>query len=371
MAASSLDSTTTIADRSSGLVLGGLIADAGGQPIHWIYDVAKLHASLSDAGRLEQPEFLPHSINPFYRIATGRNTVYGDQIFVLLRSLASQRGQYDSEHYAKETFAFFGNEGDGAYGPFPAEPVPRDQLPQHKPWRTATLRHFLTTITDAQAAGQAAPWTQAGLVDEQADSFAKVGPLVAAFVSRHHQHSSAADVDLAPLLAQVEAAASITQTGPIATASALAAARILFQVALGSTVRAAVVSVASQLASDTSREVNAALAAGLTDAVARAHTIEHAAFAKELGLSCSVPASFFVAVHAVLSATDETETPSTEWYLRAVRQTFLAGGDSASRSCLIGSLIGAAIGAARLPQEWLAQALAVPQARTYLASILV
>lgn len=56
------------------------------QPMHWIYSPDRLKEVLSD---LEPcPEFRPESANPFYRRATGEQTCYGDQEYVLLESLS-------------------------------------------------------------------------------------------------------------------------------------------------------------------------------------------------------------------------------------------------------------------------------------------
>lgn len=54
--------------------------------MHWIYNPDTLKEVLSD---LEPcPEFRPESANPFYRRATGEQTCYGDQAYVLLESLS-------------------------------------------------------------------------------------------------------------------------------------------------------------------------------------------------------------------------------------------------------------------------------------------
>lgn len=62
------------------------------QPMHWIYNPDTLKEVLSD---LEPcPEFRPESANPFYRRATGEQTCYGDQAYVLLESLSRCGGTY-------------------------------------------------------------------------------------------------------------------------------------------------------------------------------------------------------------------------------------------------------------------------------------
>ena len=57
--------------------------------MHWVYkdeDMAKLIEGQTEI------EFRDPSANPFYRIPTGSNTCYGDQAFVMLKSLVDNKG---------------------------------------------------------------------------------------------------------------------------------------------------------------------------------------------------------------------------------------------------------------------------------------
>ena len=53
------------------------------QPIHWVY--AGMEKVLEG---VEHPEFRPTSANPYYTIATGNQSPYGDLLLSLLESLA-------------------------------------------------------------------------------------------------------------------------------------------------------------------------------------------------------------------------------------------------------------------------------------------
>ena len=59
-------------------------------PLHWIYNVEVLDKAV---GGRSDPEFLPEPHCPFYHIATGRNSCYGHQAYVLLESLAECKGR--------------------------------------------------------------------------------------------------------------------------------------------------------------------------------------------------------------------------------------------------------------------------------------
>ena len=59
------------------------------QPIHWIYDDSVLTKVLAGASN---PEFITPSANPYYRLPTGSQSPYGDQLLVMLESLMACKG---------------------------------------------------------------------------------------------------------------------------------------------------------------------------------------------------------------------------------------------------------------------------------------
>ena len=59
------------------------------QPIHWIYDDSVLTKVLAGASN---PEFITPSANPYYRLSTGCQSPYGDQLLVMLESLVACKG---------------------------------------------------------------------------------------------------------------------------------------------------------------------------------------------------------------------------------------------------------------------------------------
>ena len=64
------------------------------QPLHWVYDDNVMIKATSS--NPSQPEFLPAAANPFYRRPLGSQSQYGDQMMVLLHSLASCKGIFFS-----------------------------------------------------------------------------------------------------------------------------------------------------------------------------------------------------------------------------------------------------------------------------------
>ena len=60
------------------------------QPLHWVYDDSVMIKATSS--NPSQPEFLSAAANPFYRRPLGSQSQYGDQMMVLLHSLARCKG---------------------------------------------------------------------------------------------------------------------------------------------------------------------------------------------------------------------------------------------------------------------------------------
>lgn len=58
-------------------------------PLHWIYDQGKVASLIKEQG---QVEFYPTSQCPYYTIATGNNSTYGDQLYVTLKNIAENKG---------------------------------------------------------------------------------------------------------------------------------------------------------------------------------------------------------------------------------------------------------------------------------------
>ena len=46
----------------------------------------------------EEPEFMSPSHNPYYKIETGLQSNYGDEMLVTLRSIAGSKGTINIEH---------------------------------------------------------------------------------------------------------------------------------------------------------------------------------------------------------------------------------------------------------------------------------
>ncbi|CAI9723581.1 Hypothetical predicted protein [Octopus vulgaris] len=195
------ESMATVAERRIGAVIGSLVADAAVQPIHWNYNKEKLTALLSTRSDWE---FWEPSQNPFYVQKTGKQTCYGDQNFVVLKSLVENSG-INSDHLKKSLFEYF---GAGTAYDNPIWSGGPKTLPINGCWRNGSIRDFLKNYEEKkQETGSES--------DEQVDCVLRIIP-VAALYAGHPQ-----------LLDKVEEVVRLTQNNDVAVAFGLLAARLL------------------------------------------------------------------------------------------------------------------------------------------------
>ncbi|KAJ8603208.1 hypothetical protein CTAYLR_003826 [Chrysophaeum taylorii] len=124
-------SSAELEERAVAAVLGALVGDAAAVPCHWHY------------APHEQGAFSEEWINPFYRVALGANSCYGDQIRCVAASMA--RWGEDLEDRLRDRFlapdyaaAEPAKQAYGYRGDQRARSTPIDG-----PWRHRTVDRFL------------------------------------------------------------------------------------------------------------------------------------------------------------------------------------------------------------------------------------
>uniref|UniRef100_A0A8C7ZSK8 Uncharacterized protein n=1 Tax=Oryzias sinensis TaxID=183150 RepID=A0A8C7ZSK8_9TELE len=299
----------TMADRAIGAIIGAAVADAAAQPMHWIYNPDRLKEVLSD---LEPcPEFRPQSANPFYCRATGEQTCYGDQAYVLLESL-SQCGDLDVKDLTERFYKFF---GPGTVydlpvnDPYRKKEGPKAVLPIDGPWRHSSLKAFIRNVD----AGKEETGCD---VDCQIDGITKLAPVVAAFAGKPE------------MLEKVEKAVRVTQNNDMCVAVTLAAARVLEHFILNGPDPKVLDAVLAQL-NDPKRQ--------------NPQDLDKAVVA--------LPGAFQAALHGLLTLSRLDE---------AVRDTMRRGGCTASRASFIGACLGAQSGLQGVPESWRKRTLRFP-----------
>lgn len=198
----------TVDERRVAAILGAVVADAAVQPLHWNYDTAKLDKLI---GPTDDIAFWEPSVNPFYCIQTGKQSGYGDQALVILRSLVKNKG-LDIPSLKNDTYTFFGPESEyenpvnAAYKD--KSDVKKSVFPIKGPWRHFSVKKFIANYKEGMV--------QTGCPDDdQIDGVLRIIPVVAMYAGQSDMLNHAEDV------------VRITQESDFTVVVALCAARIL------------------------------------------------------------------------------------------------------------------------------------------------
>ncbi|XP_070563743.1 crystallin J1C-like isoform X2 [Ptychodera flava] len=313
----------SVQSRQKSAIIGSVVADAAGVPLHWFYDVKKLDEVLE--GR-SNPEFREPSANPFYDIPTGSSSLYGDQALAMLESLVESNG-LDTKDYAERLYKQFGpgteydNPENAKHG------TDQDmQLPIKGPWKPQVIKHFEANFIQKKA-------VTGSEVKRDMHAVCIVPPLVAKY---------AGDPDL---LLKVKSAVEVTTVKEEAAVVAMAATRLLEHYVLHGSDEKAVDKVIAELKNPDRRHPQAkdAEVADELEIVLQAKEKSNREVAGEFGRSCNVPDAFKVAVHALITKPD---------YTSAIRSTLYAGGDCVSRAGFVGACKAAQNGVQVIPEDW-------------------
>eukprot|EP00731_Ephydatia_muelleri_P038458 Em0769g2a len=187
--------------RRVAAILGAVIADAAAQPVHWVYDEDALKEALKGHA---QPEFLPQSVNPYYRLATGRQSFYGEHLIILLRSLVACKG-VDTTHLSDASYKAM-----GPGSPYDHPGQNKQVYPMQGQYLHSTMRAFVTSY----GAGTHSAENGTSL---ESYSLCFV-PALAAMYASHPD-----------LLKHIASVVSLFQTNPLVLATALAEGRLIEQ----------------------------------------------------------------------------------------------------------------------------------------------
>ncbi|XP_078063971.1 selenoprotein J, partial [Mustelus asterias] len=281
----------TIEERAMGAVIGSLVADAAGQPLHWIYDVNRLDGVLK--GREDTPEFVDPGQGPFYRQPTGAQSGYGDQTLALLKALVEGKG-FEAQLYRQQLYKTFGPNSDYDVK---SKPKAQDQV-QTGGYRHASIKAFLTAYEATKEKTGLSP-------DPQMDGVAKIAPIVSLYAGN-------------PKLPQyVEEVVRITQDDNLAVKCSIAAAAILEQFILQPPGE-------GFLEKMKDRPELSIIASKLPE-ILKLRDTAHREVVQKIGSSCAIPGNLLNSLHCLLV------TPSLSDYPATVRLTMAAGGCNCSR----------------------------------------
>ena len=169
------------ASRARAAVLGGLVADAATQPLHWLYDLPRACAlAASGPGGMSSPEFFHQPSNPWYSAAVGSTSCYGDELIPLLKSMAENEDgcNFNADRFS-EVGSRWGVGGESAMTHRPQQVSTLDSVDvlqairefySHSPsYRNKSIRTVMAAMEEGKRG------VQCGDVnDTQANCYAKV-----------------------------------------------------------------------------------------------------------------------------------------------------------------------------------------------------
>ena len=298
-------------DRAVTMVLASFSADSLALGAHWIYDTQAIAQHFGRVDRLLKPG--PDS---YHRTKNkGEFTHYGDQTFVLLESLAAQKG-FSPEDFLGRWNALFEN-----YNGY------MDQATQ------GTLARYDSgkTIKDG------------GSPSDDLAGAARLAPLVFAYPD-----------DLKRLLAAAKEQTRMTHNNALVLESAAFFAETAGRVLGGMSPVKALQKTTSEkfLNSPLLAWVNAGLQSAADDSV---QTIIR------FGQSCHAQEAFPGVIHLIAKHEGDLK--------EALVQSVMAGGDSAARGMLVGMVLGAYSDSEGLPKEWVSKLKREKQIRQLLQNI--
>ncbi len=274
-------------------VVGAFVADALSLGVHWVYNTGVIDKKF---GRVEQYH------DPITSYHEGKHagdfTHYGDQMLVLLESLAGAGG-FDAVRFAGLWRDFFSSYG----GYF-------DQATK------ATLEN-MDIGNDLEACGSSS--------DDLAGA-SRMAALVSVYGG-----------DLDTFVQSARAQTAVTHNNDRVIQSAEFFARTVFAVLEG---QSPVAAMEATLKADFSEDPIASLVTmGL-----KSRDRDTRKVIADFGQMCSVEAGLPAAVHLIARHADDFRT--------ALVENVMAGGDSSARGMMAGMVLGAAHGMAAIPEAW-------------------
>ena len=280
--------------NAAAAVWGALTADALALGAHWIYDTAQIDAQIGRVDRLMAPP-----ANSFHKTKQkGEFTHYGDQIMVLLTSLA-ESGGFRLETFATQWLALF----EGYDGYF--DHATKETLKQFKDGKSAH---------------------DAGSNSTDLSGAARIAPLVCCYAD-----------DPQELVAAARAQTAMTHNTPDVVDSAEFFARTLGNVLAGQPPLDALQAVRRAYFDRPPFD-------GWVDQGLQSVAESTRSAIRRFGQMCDVGAGFPGVIHLIAAYTDSFED--------VLVANVMAGGDSAARGLVAGTILGASAGVDGIPAEW-------------------
>ena len=313
MDALTVEPPLSVRERYAGLLHGALVADSLTLPAHWIYDQAEIERRF---GRITELQDAPadgyHSGKQ-----RGAQTHYGDQALVLMESLEACGGNLVMDDFARRWRSFWD---------------------QSKSYRDHATKETLAHLQEGRGL------TRAGSDSTELGGASRIAPLLLALRNE----------DQPTIIAAVRAQTALTHATPVVLDAAEFITRTVFLLLKG-------VSTASALHMAAALPYRVLPAELWLRQVEDLHDLPTAEAVAKLGLSCAMEKALPAVFAILLRHGDNLET--------ALIENVMAGGDSAARGLVLGTILGAAYGRRSVPERWIAALQAGARVEAYLKAV--
>lgn len=304
-----------IKQRALASIMAAMVADAAAMPLHWIYDVNQIKQLVGNG----VPEFFNPPSCPFYKYQPGWSSPYGQQ--TVSHIAVGANGTFRPTEIEASYFFRWG---------------PRSIADKESWYFDKSTKEFVANEN------LGIHWPKCGGNDNQADALAHMIPVVALYAGSSEE-----------MLLNVDTVIRVTQDTDDAVAFGLAGARILEKLMIYNITGFAAVqaTIADMTAANRSQPYpeDASLAQGLQAALDALGT-PNLDYCLQIGQSCDYPNNLWTGGHLIAQLNGTASA-----YVDAIRQTILAGGDSASRGMFVGAMQAARVGSLdTIPASWVA-----------------
>ena len=281
-------------ENTKGMLFGSFVGDALALGPHWVYNTNVIDKKF---GRVQQ------YFDPLVSYHAGKKkgdfTHYGDQMLLLLESLASASG-FDRTQFADAWQSFF-NDYEGY----------RDKA----------------TLTTLQNMTEGNNILKSGSSSDDLGGAARIGPIVYRYAN-----------DMASAIQAARYQTALTHNNPSVLDSAEFFVRLAIRALAGEKPSEAISHLLETQYQDT--DIADAVSLGLASQDKDTRTI-----IAEFGQMCSVEAALPGTIHVITKYEKDLK--------EALVENVMAGGDSAARGMLVGMVLGAYTGIESIPEDWL------------------
>ena len=283
-----------MADTRRSMVLASFAADSLALGVHWIYDAGKIRKEFGRVDTLRKPPSDSHHPTK----EKGEFTHYGDQVFVLLESIAAKRG-FDLSDFSKRW---------------------QDLFKTYRGYFDQATTKTLLNLSQGKAI------EEAGSSSTDMSGAARIAPLVFWYYK-----------DPEMLVKAARAQTRMTHNHPLVLDSAEFFSRVCCKVLDGTSPTKAMTEVADE------GFTGAPLFGWVKEGIESAREESVSTIAR-FGQTCHTDDAFPGVVHLIAKYENDLE--------EALVQAVMAGGDSAARGLVVGMVLGAHLGDQGLVRKW-------------------